>query len=271
MRAVNLIPAAQRGGGGTPAGESQGAAYAVLGVLAGLAVLAFLYGSARHQLSSHRTEAATLVAQAQQAQARAAALAPYVSFAALREQRTQAVSQLVDSRFDWSHAFHEFGRVLPAGVSLSSLDGTIASATGVAGAPAGPSAAGPSAAGPSAARPGATGPASAGAGGAVSSATPPGSIPTFTISGCAVTQAAVALTLTRLRLIDGVSDVTLQSSTKGSGGGGSSGNCGSAAPVFTVQVTFQPLPVAQAPTASASVASTGVSASQPTTSGGAAR
>jgi hypothetical protein len=262
MRAVNLIPAAQRGGGGSTAGESQGAAYAILGVLAGLAVLAFLYGNARHQISSRRTRASSIAAQAQQAQAKAVALAPYVSFAALREQRTQAVSQLVDSRFDWSHAFHELGRVLPPGVSLSSLDGTIGSAVGA------PGAAG-SAASPSAASTGAA------TGGAVSSATPPGSVPIFTISGCAVSQAEVALTLNRLRLIDGVSDVRLQSSTKGSGGGGAGtgGNCGSSAPVFTVQVAFQPLPAASGAVATPSpVASTVTTpASQAASPVGAAR
>ncbi len=49
---------------------------------------------------------------------------------------------------------------------------------------------------------------------AVTSATPPGSVPTFTLSGCATSQSEVAQTLDRLRLIDGVSEVTLQSSTK---------------------------------------------------------
>ena len=81
----------------------------------------------------------------------------------------------------------------------------------------------------------------------MTSATPPGSVPTFTLTGCATSQTAVAQTLERLRLIDGVSEVTLQSSTKarqrrrrlrrrrrlpGS------------EPVFTVHVTFDPLPSA---------------------------
>ncbi len=74
---------------------------------------------------------ASLTAQAQQAQARAAALAPYTSFATMREQRVQAVDTLVNSRFDWAQAFHEFGRVLPSNVSLTSLDGTVGSASGL--------------------------------------------------------------------------------------------------------------------------------------------
>ena len=55
--------------------------------------------------------------------------------------------------------------------------------------------------------------------GSVSSATPAGSVPTFTLSGCATSQKAVAQMLQRLRLIDGVSEVTLQSSTKRGGSG----------------------------------------------------
>ena len=39
----------------------------------------------------------------------------------------------------------------------------------------------------------------------VTSATPPGSVPTFTLSGCATSQTEVAQTLNRLRLMDGVS------------------------------------------------------------------
>ena len=58
---------------------------------------------------------------------RQAQLAPYTSFIALRQQRMQAVEQLVDSRFDWAHAFHEFGRVLPLEVSITSLHGTVGS------------------------------------------------------------------------------------------------------------------------------------------------
>src|SRR5579862_149610 len=119
MRAVNLIPAEERSGSGPGAGRSGGAVYAVLGLLGGLAVMALLYGRADHQISSRRAEVSTLTARAQREQARAGALTPYTSFVQMREQREQAVSTLVDSRFDWAQTFHELGRVLPAGkVSL---------------------------------------------------------------------------------------------------------------------------------------------------------
>jgi Tfp pilus assembly protein PilN len=268
MKAVNLIPADQRGGATVGAGRSEGAVYAVLGLLAGLALFAFLYGSADHQISSSKARVATLEAQARQAQAQASELAPYTSFIALREQRVQEVSELVDSRFDWAHSFHELGRVLPRGATILSLTGTIGSATATAAAPA-----------TTAPAAGSTSTASAGAPASpsVASATPPGSVPTFTLSGCATSQSEVALTLDRLRLIDGVSEVTLQSSTKGGPTSGGSGGCAGKDPVFTVVIAFDPLPTTPAATspstATAATTSTGAgsAAAQPTTSTGGAR
>jgi Tfp pilus assembly protein PilN len=262
MKAVNLIPADQRGGASVGAGRSEGAVYAVLGLLAGLALFAFLYGMADHQISSRKARVATLEAQAQQATAQANELAPYTSFIALREQRVQEVSQLVDSRFDWAHSFHELGRVLPRDATISSLTGTIGSSTATAAAPA--------------AAPAAPSAGTASASTSVASATPPGSVPAFALSGCATSQSEVALTLDRLRLIDGVSEVTLQSSAKGGASGGS-GGCSGKDPAFTVQIAFDPLPAppatGAASTATAAATSTGAgsAAAQPTTSTGGAR
>jgi hypothetical protein len=279
MRAFNLIPADERGGAAIDTGKSGGGALVVLGLLGVLAVFALLYGSASRQISSQQAQIGTLNARAQVAQAQAAQLAPYVSFMALHEKRVQAVDQLVDSRFDWAHAFHEIGRVLPKDASLSSLSGTIGSTTGgdASSSTAKVAGAASSAAG-TAATTGASSTASAGT--AVASSTPPGSVPTFTLSGCATSQAEVALTLDHLRLIDGVSEVTLQSSTKsgasGGGGGGGAGGCKGSQPAFAMQIVFDPLP--SAPTTSSHSTATTASASaltpstgQPTTSTGGAR
>ena len=274
MRAVNLIPSEQRGGPGSGTGRSDGGAYAVLVALGGLAILALLYGIAHHRISSRQAQVSSLTAKAQQAQTTAAQLAPYTSFMALREQRMQAVSQLVDSRFDWAHAFHELGRVLPAGVSVTSLDGTIAAvaaktatpaASAAAASPASTASSGSSGSGSSGSGSSGSGSSGSGSGGsgsagapsgasstAVTSATPAGSLPTFTLTGCSTSQATVALTLNRLRLMDGVSEVTLQSSTKSSATGGSGGGgCPTGYPVFTVQISFNPLPPASAARSSA--------------------
>ena len=212
MKAVNLIPAEQRGGASVGVGRSQGAAYAVLALLAGLAVMAVLYGVASHQVTNGTSEVAAITAQAEQAKSASAKLAPYASFVSAQEQRSQEVAQIVDSRFDWAHVFHEFGRVIPASVSVTSLSGQVTP----------PSANSSSA--PAAASASSTSSASSTA--AAAGATPAGSIPTFTLTGCATSQPAVALLLTRLRLIDGVSEVTLGSSTKSTTSGSSaSGGC----------------------------------------------
>jgi Tfp pilus assembly protein PilN len=259
MRAVNLIPADQRGGASVGAGRSEGAVYGVIGLVAGLAILVLLYGLAHHQVTSRRAQTATVVAEAQRAQAAAQQLAPYTSFVALREQREQAVSSLIDARFDWAHAFHEFGRVLPTDVSISSLDGTIGASTET---PAAAPATTPSS------------PATA-ASSSVTSATPAGSVPTFTLDGCATSQPMVAEMLERLRLIDGVHEVTLQSSTAGSSSSSGGGSCGGGGPTFAAQITFDPLPSSPAAGAAAKTvtasAGTGSGPDQQTTSEGAAR
>ena len=248
MRAVNLIPEDQRAGGAGVAGRSNGAAYAVLALVGGLALLALLYGLADRQVTSRKAQAASLNARAQQAQTAAAALAPYTNFVSLREEREHAVSQLVDSRFDWAHAFHELGRVLPKDASITTLTGTVG--TGKPGSGGSIASSSP----PASASGSSGGSSSVGAGGAgassstASSATPPGSVPVFLLAGCATSQSEVALMLQRLRLVDGVSEVALQSSTKPAAGGGSGeAGCPARDPAFSVQITFAALPASPLP------------------------
>jgi len=83
-------------------------------------------------------------------------------------------------------------------------------------------------------------------------------VPTFTVTGCAVSQPAVAQLLERLRLIDGVSEVQLVSSaTSAAGGQGSStGGCPGNDPAYTVQVSFEALPSGPAELAATSPAKT---------------
>lgn len=250
MRAVNLIPAEQRGGASPGAGRSGGGAYAVLALIGGLALLVVLYGVARHHVSTSKAKLASLEARVQRTQAEASSLAPYTSFVALRDQRLQAVSQLVNTRFDWAHAVHELGRVLPAGVSIASFSGVVGTSKGAPG----------------------TAASAPGAAGAASSSTPAGSVPAVTLSGCAKSQSIVAVTLDRLRLIDGVSSVVLQSSTKSASGGssGGSGGCPGSDPAFSLQVNFNPLPAQSAPTSvPASAASTGAGSVKHATTQGA--
>jgi Tfp pilus assembly protein PilN len=232
MRAVNLIPGERRRRGGRLIGRSGGGALIVLGVFVGLAVLAVMYGSARHQISSQEGETARLEAQISAVQARTGHLTPYTSFVAMAEDRMKTVSQLVESRFDWSHALHELGRVLPPGTALDSLHGAVGSERG-------------------------SSPSSAGA--SATSSTPPGTVPVFTLTGCATSQSEVAQMLQRLRLMNGVSEVQLQNSTSSSSGGSSSvsgGGCPSGDPSFSVVVSFAGLPAAPALSAPAGTTQT---------------
>ena len=246
MKAVNLIPAEQRKGAGGTAGRSDGAAFVILGLLGGLVVLALVYGISHSQISSRRAQAARLSAQAQTASAQASALAPYSSFITLRNQRVSTVQQLAASRFDWAHAFHELGRVLPNDVSLSTVTGSMAGST--ASGPAAPAA--PAAAG------------APGSASSVTSATPPGSTPSLAITGCTVSQSEVAFTLARLRLMDGVGSVSLQSSTEASSTG--TPTSGPSCPVaFQVTVTYNALPTVSTPTSNASAPA--LSTSSPST------
>jgi hypothetical protein len=193
-------------------------------------------------VNSRTAEAATYSARAQQAQAEVSRLAPYTQFVAMRQQRKAAVESLVNSRFDWAHTFHEFARVLPKDASVTSLTGQVGGTPGSSGS----SSSSSSSSHPSGSSSGgSSGGSSASA--SVTSATPAGSVPAFIVQGCATSQQVVAKTIDRLRLIDGVTAVTLQSSTattNGTSGSAASGACPSGKPAYQLVVTFQPLPTA---------------------------
>ncbi|MGI8559568.1 MAG: hypothetical protein ACR2ND_14905 [Solirubrobacteraceae bacterium] len=191
MRAVNLIPAEVRRGAGGPGGQSGGIVYAFLGALAGLLVMGVLYAVYDHQASDRKHQLIAVSSQAAAAQNQAAQLAPYVQFASLSQQRTQALAQLANSRFNWSGAMDQIARALPYGVTLNALTG---------GAPAAAGGAPPAAASPVA---------------AVGAAAASG--PTFSFTGCARSHSVVGTALTQLRLIPGAMNVSLASSSKESG------------------------------------------------------
>lgn len=246
MRAVNLIPAEQRVHSGGLANRSEGVAHIVLGMLAGIALLALVYGSAKHDVTSKENEATRLEAQAQTTQQEASGLSQYKSFVSLREAREHAIVGLINSRFDWAHSLSELGRVLPPGSTVATLQGAVG-ATGNSGA---------------------SSSSSKTASAAVTSATPPGTVPTLTISGCATGQSTVAQILTRLRLMDGVNNVELHSSVKSANGSASStaaggGSCSAGDPAYSAQVTFEPLPSGPTSVPTKPTTPAGKSAGQP--------
>src|SRR5262249_26354018 len=123
------------------------------------------------------------------AEATAAALRPYREFADLSRSRVQTVSQLASTRFDWERTMRDLAQVLPSNVWLVSFVGTVAPGISFAD----------------------SGGASSGDTGTLRSSQP---VPAIELVGCADSQEQVAQVISRLRLMRGVTHVSLASSEK---------------------------------------------------------
>jgi Tfp pilus assembly protein PilN len=200
VRAVNLVPADQRRGGGGP-GRSGPAVYFVLGALAVLVVAAASYVLAGNQVNSRKAEVARSKDDAAQLEQQATALRPYQDFASLSRTRAQTVASLAASRFDWDRAMRELARALPGDVWLTSLLGTVSPGVSID---------------------------SAGSGGGTDSLRNTLQVPAVQLVGCTESQAAVSRVMARLRTINRVQRVSLASSekTENAAGGGSAAGGG---------------------------------------------
>lgn len=224
MKAVNLIPADARKGGGGASSSFQLATYGLLGGLAAALALVTLYVLANNSVSDRTAQLTTLKAEVAQAQSQVARLGSYTQFQTLARTRIQTVEGIAATRFDWHRALSDLSKVVPSNTSLQSLTATVAPGASVGGG-------------------------GAGSGGALRSDL---SVPAFELTGCTSSQDDVARLMSRLRLINGVTRVTLGTSQKSQGtpsgttvssasAGGSTG-CGPNKPVFDVIVFFQQLP-----------------------------
>jgi Tfp pilus assembly protein PilN len=192
MKAVNLLPPDVRGASrpATTAGvveEPVGrtGAFAVLGVLAFCVVALAAYVLTSNTISDRRAQLDQVTAQADATSAAAARLKPYADFAAQASERVQTVKDLAADRFDWEQALRDVSRAVPARVTLSALDASIAAGSGGAG---------------------------GGAGGALRSAI---ASPAIEMEGCTIGgQRDVATLLSRLRDVDGVTRVSLESTER---------------------------------------------------------
>jgi len=239
MKAVNLIPEDLRGFSGA-GGRSSTAVYALIGVLATLVVAASAWALTDRQIAGHQADLAQLQAEAQAAEARAAQLSPYVTFAKLSTERQGAVRALAGGRFDWATALREVSRLVPEGVYLTSMIGTTAPGVAVEG----------------------------GAGNPLRSAL---TVPALEIVGCAPSQSEMDKLLPGLRAMDGVQRVSLSASEKGEasggGGGGEGGDCRQGSdriPQFNLVVFFR------APNAAGAAGPAGATAAAPAATGTAA-
>jgi Tfp pilus assembly protein PilN len=174
MRPINLIPEEERRRSRRDrASSGSPLPYLIVGALAigliGVVVMVLISNT----ISERESEVAALQVEKATATAQAQKLAPYASFQAVAEQRTQTVAGLADSRFDWARVIQQLALTLPKDVYFNSLSG------------------------------------SAGGGGEGSEGI---SGPSLTIAGCAPGQDAVAGFVASLKEIDGVTRVELKQS-----------------------------------------------------------
>jgi Tfp pilus assembly protein PilN len=187
MKAINLLPPDSRGlpKGGAPkvatAPEEPAGigAFVLLGALALCVAALAAYVLTTNTVKDRQANLDAVTVQAQTVAQRAAELKPYADFQQMAETRIQTVKDLAASRFDWEQALRDISRVVPADVTLTTLDGTISSDAG----------------GSSSVR------------GAIAA-------PAIELKGCTRGQTQVATLLSRLRSVDGVTRVTLTKSTK---------------------------------------------------------
>jgi Tfp pilus assembly protein PilN len=225
MRAVNLIPPDQRRAGAGGPGRSGAGVYVLLGALGVLAAAVAVMVFTSNSISSRQAELAKVTQEVASVEAQANALKPYRDFATLREKRLATVAGLATSRFDWERTMSQLARVLPPSVSLTSLTGSVAPGTAVAGA----------------------------GGATLRSAI---NAPAVDLVGCASNQAEVSRVMSRLRRMTNVTKVALSVSEKSEQSGAAAAGApaaGAAAgesdcrtgseerPQFTITVFFKPL------------------------------
>ena len=212
MKAVNLIPSEQRRA--RPSGKQSNGAYAVLGVLALLLVMAVAYVMTSNKVNERQTKAAEARQQADAYEAQAAQLGSFTDFAAIREQRRAAVVAAAKTRFDWERLMREVSRVMPADSWIQTTEASVLGEN-TATSPADP--ASTTAAGPAA-----------------------------TFVGCTPRQSDVAKILVRLRAMHRVTDVELNESLKEEADEVTVESCGNRYK-FDVTVHFAPAVLEEAP------------------------
>jgi Tfp pilus assembly protein PilN len=236
MRPVNLIPVEERRDTRRPM-RGGPLAYIVLGALLAALGAVTLLVVTDNQISTRTTELAALKEQTASAEAQADRLAAYTQLHSISIQRTETVSNLANSRFDWEQVMRQLSLVLPSDVWLTNLTGSVRPDVSVGG------------------------------GESISlRSSVPG--PALSLVGCAAGQEAVARFVTVLKDIDGVTRVGVQSSQLpssdgGSGGGGSasgsvsaSGGCQTHKFIaqFQIVVAFDAAPIPAAATGEVEVA-----------------
>jgi Tfp pilus assembly protein PilN len=214
MKAVNLIPADARKNRSGPSNAVRVPTYALLGLLAATLALVTVYVLTGNTIADRKAKLNSLQAEVAQAQAQATKLGDFGRFAQIAHTRLQTVAGIAATRFDWHEALSDLSQVVPGNTSLQTLSGTVA--------------------------PGAS---TGGGGGGSSNLRSDIQTPALELGGCTPSQDDVARLMSRLRLVDGVTRVSLGNSQK-TATGTSSGTvgCGPNATTFDMVVFFKALP-----------------------------
>ena len=178
MRPINLIPPESRRGASAPM-RTGPLPYLLVGalvlVLAGVALLVL----AGNTVSDREAEVARLHREDGRAAAKAQRLIAFTQFSQMQQARTETITSLADSRFDWERVVRELSLVLPADVWLTELNASASGAEGSGG--------------------------NSGLRGEIAG-------PAMELEGCTVGQESVARFVNALKDIDGVTRVAVGSS-----------------------------------------------------------
>ncbi len=198
MRPINLIPQDERRAGGIA--RTGPLAYIIVGALGVLLIGVVLLVLTSNEISDRESEVSGLEASKVAATAEAERLTPYASFQTLTEQRTQTISQLADSRFDWPRVIREMSLILPPQVYFDNLT------------------------------------ASAGGGAGVEGESVSISSPSLKLEGCAPHQWIVAGFIASLKDIDGVTRIGLKESKLAASSGAEGGSICSGSGIYNFQI-----------------------------------
>jgi Tfp pilus assembly protein PilN len=214
MRAVNLLPESSRPH--RPTGKLTGSAYAVVGALAVVLVMAVAYVFTTNDIGDKQSKIAAAKAEAAEARQRAGSFTHFSDFAKIKDARLASVRDLATVRFDWERLMREVSHVIPSDIWLLDMsaatvpqDSSGGEAPDASAAPAGPS---------------------------------------LNLSGCAKGQPAVADLMVRLRKLHRAESVDLAESVSEAAPGAagaatdsaasSSGGCPGGRYRFAVTVSF---------------------------------
>jgi hypothetical protein len=204
---------------GRTRGEGLGVSPPTLALIGGLVLVliaAVLYVTAANTVATRKSELVQVSAGVAGWTAAGNSYNSFVSAAKNRTQELADVRQLASARFPWAALLGQIGGRMPRAAALSTLQAVTSSA-----------------------------------GDATSASSAPG----VQLTGCAASQSVVAQTMVQLRLVNGISAVTLSTSSDSDAGSGGSGSSSCPFPVqFQLALTITPSYAAGA--ASSSSAST---------------